>query len=107
MKDKIKKIVKPIFIFLGIIYIAIFIISLTGYYESLENKNSRLTTEAIERFEKDILKGEEIVASNYLEDKEDYNNLFTRLGIKIGNAIEFIFKKVMKGILTEIEKAVK
>ena len=107
MKDKIKKIVKPIFILLGIIYIAIFIISLTGYYESLENKNSRLTTEAIERFEKDILKGEEIVASNYLEDKEDYNNLFTRLGIKIGNAIEFIFKKVMKGILTEIEKAVK
>lgn len=107
MKDKIKKIVKPIFILLGIIYIAIFIISLTGYYESLENKNSRLTTEAIERFEKDILKGEEIVASNYLEDKEDYNNLFTRLGIKIGNAIEFIFKKVMKGVLTEIEKAVK
>ena len=107
MKDKIKKIVKPIFILLGIIYIAIFIISLTGYYESLENKNSRLTTEAIERFEKDILKGEEIVASNYLEEKEDYNNLFTRLGIKIGNAIEFIFKKVMKGILTEIEKAVK
>ena len=107
MKDKIKKIVKPIFILLGIIYIAIFIISLTGYYESLENKNSRLTTEAIERFEKDILKGEEIVASNYLEEKEDYNNLFTRLGIKIGNAIEFIFKKVMKGVLTEIEKAVK
>lgn len=107
MKDKIKKIVKPIFILLGIIYVAIFIISLTGYYESLENKNSRLTTEAIERFEKDILKGEEIVASNYLEEKEDYDNLFTRLGIKIGNAIEFIFKKVMKGILTEIEKAVK
>lgn len=107
MKDKIKKIVKPIFILLGIIYVAIFIISLTGYYESLENKNSRLTTEAIERFEKDILKGEEIVASNYLEEKEDYDNLFTRLGLKIGNAIEFIFKKVMKGILTEIEKAVK
>ena len=38
MKDKIKKIVKPIFILLGIIYVAIFIISLTGYYESLENK---------------------------------------------------------------------
>ena len=107
MKDKIKKIVKPIFILLGIIYIAIFIISLTGYYESLENKNSRLTTEAIERFEKDILKGEKIVASNYLEEKEDYDNLFTRLGIKVGNVIEFIFKKVMKGILTEIEKAVK
>ncbi|MBR6949308.1 MAG: hypothetical protein IKH54_03885 [Bacilli bacterium] len=107
MKDKIKKIVKPIFILLGIIYVAIFIISLTGYYESLENKNSRLTTEAIERFEKDILKGEEIVASNYLEEKEDYDNLFTRLGLNIGNAIEFIFKKVMKGILTEIEKAVK
>ena len=107
MQSKIKKIMLPIIIILFLMYISVYTMSLTGYYSTIENKNNTLTNEAIERFEKDILNGEKIVASNYLEEKKTYDNLLSRTGILIGNIIENIFNKIMKLILNEIEGAIR
>ncbi len=107
MKDNLKKIFIGIGALLILMYISVYIMSLTGYYTTIESKNNTLTTEAINRFEKDILNGEKIVATNYLEKKETYDNLLSRLGISIGNVIEKLFDKAIKLILNEIEGAIK
>ena len=107
IKTTIKKILVPIGILLLLMYITIYIVSLTSYYTSIESKNSTLTTEAIERFEKDVLNGEKIVASNYLVEKKEYDNLLSRTSIKIGNIIEKLFNKLLKYLLKEIEQAIK
>lgn len=107
IKIIIKKILPAVSLILILMFITVYIVSLTSYYNTIENKNSTLTSEAIERFEKDILSGEKIVASNYLEEKKEYDNLISRSSIKIGNLIENIFNKIMKTILKEIESAIK
>lgn len=107
MKDKLKKMVKPVFSILLLMFISVYIMSLTGYYTSVESKNNTLTKEAIARFEKDVLSGEKINASNYLIEKKTYDNLLSRSGIKVGNFIEKIFDKVMHMILSEIEGAIR
>ncbi len=106
IKGLIKPIIKPIAYILLLSFAAVYIISLTGYYKTVENQNSTLTTEAINRFEKDVLNGEKIVASNYLEEKKDYNNLISRAFIKLGNIIDNIFNKIMHYIMREIESAI-
>lgn len=106
MKSKIKKSFIPVFSILIIMFIAVYIMSLTGYYESIENKSNSLTKEAITKFEKDVLNGEVIVASNYLKERKTYDNLLSRIGIKIGNLIESVFNKIMRFILKEIEGAI-
>lgn len=105
-KGIIKKLIPPVVLLLVLMYITTYIISLTGYYNTIETKNNTLTSEAIERFEKDILNGEKIIASNYLEEKKEYDNLISRSSIKIGNIIEKIFDKIMKSILKEIQSAI-
>lgn len=106
-KALIKKIIIPVNLLLVLMYITTYIVSLTSYYGTIESKNSTLTSEAIERFEKDILNGEKIVAQNYLEEKKTYDNLFSRTSIKLGNIIENVFNKIMKSVLKEIEQAIK
>ena len=107
MKDKIKKVIIGLLLLLIIMFIVVYIMTLSGYYQSVENKNSILTEEAINRFEKDVLNGKKIKASNYLEKKKRYDNLLSRTGIDIGNIIERIFNKALKLILKEIEGAIK
>lgn len=107
IKSIIKKALPPIAVVIFLMYITVYITSFTGYYSSIEGRNSSLTKEAIERFEKDVLSGEKIVASNYLEEKKEYDNLLSRSSIKIGKIIEKIFNKIMKTILNEIESAIK
>ncbi len=107
MKTKLKKLIKPSFFILVLMFITVYIMSLTGYYSTIENKNNTLTAEAIERFERDILNGEKINAENYLVEKKTYDNLLSRTGIKIGNLIELLFDKMMHFILSEIEGAIR
>lgn len=100
---------KYIFIFTGsILVLAFFVVytmSLTGYYKEIEASSNTLTSKAIDRFEKDILNGEKIVASNYLEEKPRYDNLLSRTSIKLGNVIETLFKKGMRSVMKEISGA--
>ena len=107
IKSTIKKILIPISFLLILMYITTYIVSLTSYYETIESNNTSLTNEAIKRFENDVLNGEKIVASNYLEEKKNNDNLFSRTSIKLGNIIENIFNIIMKSILKEVEQAIK
>ena len=106
MMEKVKSTGKYTLGVFALTFIVVYIMSLTGYYESVEENKKTLTSEAINRFEHDVLNGEVIIASNYVEERESYDNLLSRIGIKFGNVLEFIFKKIMNGILKEIEGAI-
>lgn len=89
-----------------IMFLSLYFTMMSGYYEFNESKKSTLTQEAIERFEKDVSEGKEIVASNYLEEEVDYNNLASKAGMKISSLIEKGFNKAMGSLFKNVEKIV-
>lgn len=68
----------------GILYFA----SFTGYYENRISNQTRLTKEAIAQFENDISEGKPVDIKDYLEEKKDYQNIYSNLGYTISNAID-------------------
>ncbi|MBO5120599.1 MAG: hypothetical protein J6C28_02795 [Bacilli bacterium] len=102
----LKQIVKTFMIFIVISFLSLYITSTSGYYEyNLKQKNI-LTDEAIERFEKDVKEGKKIIASNYIEEKKDYNNKSSEITLKLSNFISKTFDKIMKYIFKKIESTV-
>lgn len=101
-----KNITRIIITTLIIIFIALYLTQVTGYYEYTESKKSTLTKEAIEKFEEDVKSGKTIDASNYIEKSKDYNNNASKLGIKVSNLIEDGFDTIMNAIFKEVDKAV-
>lgn len=101
-----KNIVRITILTLIIIFIALYITQLTGYYEYTENKRTTLTNQAIERFEEDIKQGKSIEAKNYLQKENNYNNKASKLGMKISGVIETGFDKIMNAIFKEVDKAI-
>lgn len=94
------KLFKGIIIVVLIFFFSLFFSRYNNYYE---NKKV-LTDSAIERFEKDLKEGKEIVASNYIEEDKDYNNRISSIGIKASKIIEGTFNKGMRFLMKYIEK---
>lgn len=108
MKDKktFKNILRIVIFTLLVLYSTLYVTQALGYYEYSNSKTNALTTEAIERFEKDIKEGKSIKASDYIKKENDYNNKLSKSGLAISNVIEGVFDKVMGFIFNEINKAV-
>lgn len=91
---KTYKIFKIITFALMILFICLVVMGKTGYYEYELSKNTKLTNEAIERFEKDVKEGKSIDIDDYYEVKEkNYNNKVSNLGNKLSNKLEELFSK--------------
>lgn len=105
MKDNIKSIL----LFLGgillLLFLTTFFLSISGYYDGVKNKRT-ISDEALQQFEKDVLNGEKIVASNYITEQETYDNLLSRMFIRIGDLISNIFRKIMSTFMKEINQAI-
>ncbi len=77
-----------------IIFMGLYISSISGFYESKLSSEVALTNKAIEKFEQDIKDGKNVDVINYINDeKKDYSNKFTDSGEK--------FSEVVTKILTE------
>ena len=100
---------KSIFIFIGSLFILLFLttffLSISGYYDGITNRRV-ISDEALKQFESDVLNGEKIVASNYISEQETYDNLLSRICIRIGDLISNIFKKIMSTFMKEINQAI-
>ncbi len=94
---------KVLLLAIVIIFLVMFFTSSSGYYEYELNKKATLTQEAIDEFEKDIEEGKEIDINDYLvEDKKDYSNTFSNIGLEISNKIGEIFKEGVKLIFNSV-----
>ena len=83
---------------LFLIYISIYILSISGYYENKMHLKTTYTQEKIREFEQDVKEGKEIDINNYIEDdNKDYSNIFTKTSDEIGA----FMAKIMGGGIEE------
>ena len=93
-----------IFYLLCTIFILLYFIGTTGYYEQKIANDTMLTREAIMEFEKDIADGKPVDIKDYLkEDKKDYQNKYSSLGYTVSNAIDKGLNEGVKFIVKLLE----
>lgn len=84
---------------LFIIFIGLYIASVSGYYEANLKNKVILTDEAIAKFEEDVLNGEVVDVNSYiLEDRKNYENKFTEAGDKFSEVVESFLTDGLKGV---------
>ena len=88
-----------------IIVITIFFLSLyfSNYNNEYYETKTYLTEEAIRNYEKDLKEGKNITSNNYVPKEKEYNNSFSKLGLKSSNLIEKIIRKTLKYLVKNIE----
>ena len=76
-KKKMHPLLRILVVFF-IIYLALFILNETGYYQNTVRDQAILTEKQKEKFEEDIKNGKMLNTSSYLPKKEDYSNGLTK-----------------------------
>lgn len=94
-----KKIFKVVFVILFVAFIISYAIEKTGYYEyNLQNKMI-MTTEAMEKFEKDVSEGKDVRREDYLVSTDkDYSSSLTRGTNKVSMKVNNMLKKGIEGV---------
>lgn len=90
-----------------ILFLVVYAADYIGYYDLIAHKETVLTEEKMEEFEKDVQDGKEMDAKKYLEDVEtNYRNdlsiTCSNISIKASN----YFKEGVESIFKIIEKLV-
>ena len=105
---KHKKILKFIFYSTLIIFLFLYTIEETGYYEYKLNTKKNLTEKEIKQFESDVKAGKEIDLNNYLKDNYiDYSNNLTRATSKISIELNEYIKIILTDYFNILQKLIK
>lgn len=95
---KKKGILKFIIIIIFLFYTMLFIAQKTGYYENKIYKKTIMTQKQMLKFEEDVAKGLPVDIKDYLPEKVDYSNPFTKsanfIARFLSNLLTDEFKKV-------------
>ena len=95
-KKKLHPILK-ILICLFIVYIALFMANISGYYEGKIKDEVIVTEEGIKEFEEKVQNGEEIDITAFLKnDRVDYSSSMSNLGDNLTSSIEVFITDGMK-----------
>lgn len=88
-----------------IMYIALYILNITGYYDGSIRRKVSFTSEQIEQFEKDVENGETIDINDYLKNQnKNYTNGFSKLGYSISSGVEKFLNEGIKGVISVLGK---
>jgi len=89
MRKKKNNIILKMLVVLFVIFMALFIANMSGYYESKIRDRVIVTEEGIKEFEEKVSKGEEIDITSFLNtDREDYSSKMSNLGDTVTESIE-------------------
>ena len=103
MKKK-KKPFKTLVGILFVIFLGLYIASVSGYYEAIVGGKVALTKAEQERFEKDVMEGKVVDIENYvLDDNKNYSNKFTKMGEGVSKGFITFITKGFKGLLDAIK----
>ena len=97
--DKKKKLnwFKITLIFLFIIYISLYALNATGYYDGNIRRKVEFTESQIKEFEEDIANGKVVDIESYLEDQnKDYTNNASKLGYTLSKNVDDFLNKASK-----------
>lgn len=89
-----------ILLILFVIYFGYYIAMENGYYETVNNSKALETKEAIVKFESDLKDGKDIDLDGYIENKKDYSNKVSDIGLKISTGTENVVNKGLKNIFS-------
>ena len=89
---------------LFVVFLGLYIASISGYYESQVSNKVALTDKAIEQFEQDVLEGKAVDINTYInEDTKDYSNKFTDMGDRFSESIQSLLTDCIGGIWDAIK----
>lgn len=92
---------------LFIIFLIIFFSSKSNYCEYANHKKMIITSENIDKFEKDISEGKNVNINDYVKDEsKDYSNNITKVGDFISNNIFDFSNKIVKITYNFISKVI-
>ncbi len=95
-KKKLHPILKILMV-LFIVYIALFIANMSGYYESKIRDRVVVTEEGIKEFEEKVQNGEEIDITAFLKNERiDYSSPMSNFGDNLTSGIEVFVSDGMK-----------
>ncbi len=90
---------------LFIVFMALYIASTSGYYESKIRDKVVLTEEGIKEFERKVQNGEDIDISSFLNQKRpDYSSYMSNLGDNLTSSLEVLVYDGAK-FITDIMKS--
>ena len=70
------------------LFVIVYFVGSTGYYENQIAYKTTLTHDAIDKFENDILEGKVVDLESYVEtDENNYETTFTTIGEEINESI--------------------
>lgn len=88
-----------------IVYSVYYVFYRIGYIENTTKEKVTLTSEAMERFEKDVSLGKDISLKDYLTyNQKEYKNNTTLIGNKVAGTIDYIMKEGLKRGIYIIKK---
>ena len=74
---------------LFIVYVALYIANMSGYYESKIRDRVIVTAEGIKEFEERVKNGEDVDITSFLNtEREDYSSKMSNLGDKLTTGVE-------------------
>ncbi len=86
------------------IFMVVYFLGVSGYYENKLHLKTTYTEEKIREFEEDVKSGKEIDLKKYVNDEhKDYSNVFTNISDYIGG----FASKIMGGGIDESWKIIK
>ena len=89
---------------LFVVFLGLYIASISGYYESQVSNKVALTDKAIEQFEQDVLEGKVVDINTYInEETKDYSNKFTDMGDRFSESIQSLLTDGIGGIWDAIK----
>lgn len=89
---------------LFIVFLGLYIASISGYYEAQVSNKVALTDKAIQKFEEDVLEGKEVDINTYItNENKDYSNKFTDAGDKFSESIQKLLTQGIGGLWDAIK----
>ena len=91
---------------LFLLFIGLYIIGNSSYYDYDAARRTRMTSEEIEYFEQELDNGSEIDINGYLSnDDKNYDNLISDTTMQLSNKLSKSFSKALNFLLNGINKA--
>lgn len=89
---------------LFVVFLGLYIASISGYYESQVSNKVALTDKAIQRFEEDVLEGKTVDINTYIIDEnKDYSNKFTDAGDRFSESLQKLLTDGIGGLWDAIK----
>ena len=101
-----KKVFKISFVVIILLYLLLFFAYKNGYYKDLNREKTILTDEKIKEYEEDLKKGIDVTNKEYIVNRLNYDNGYTRFALKLSKKLETGLNTIIKAIFNKISKVI-